>query len=53
MNASTPTNRRSFLTALGGRAATPLFARDFGTGAPPQRYPEPDVVVLDPAFSRI
>lgn len=45
-------SRRSFLTALGTLAATPLLARDFGPGAPPVRYPEPDVVALEPAFSK-
>ena len=49
MNTST---RRSFLTTLGSLAAAPLFARDFGPSAPPQRYPEPDVVVLDPLFKK-
>ncbi len=49
MNSST---RRSFLTTLGSLAAAPLFARDFGASAPPQRYPEPDVVVLDPLFKK-
>lgn len=52
MNSQIPTSRRSFLTALGALAATPLLARDFGPGAAPVRYPEPDVVVLDPAFAK-
>ena len=52
MNDSTSSTRRSFLTALGTLAAAPLFARDFGPGAPPVRYPEPDVIVLDPAFKK-
>ena len=50
MNSSDSSTRRSFLTALGTLAAAPLFARDFGAGAPPMRYPEPDVLVLDPRF---
>ena len=50
MNSSDTSTRRSFLTTLGTLAAAPLFARDFGPGAPPQRYPEPDVIVLDPRF---
>jgi gluconolactonase len=41
------TSRRSFLSALGTLAAAPLLARDFGPGAPPIRYPEPDVLALD------
>src|SRR5258708_17661151 len=52
MNTTTPTTRRSYITALGALAAAPLFARDFGPGAPPIRYPEPDVIVLDPRFGK-
>lgn len=58
-------DRRAFLgAALGGAAALPLLAqapapaisteptpRDW-TGAQPVRYPEPDVVALDPKFRR-
>lgn len=47
-----PTSRRSFLTGLGALAAAPLLARDFGPGAAPTRYPDPDVIVLDPAFAK-
>jgi len=43
-------SRRSFLTALGTLAAAPLLARDFGAGAAPLRYPEADVLSLDPRF---
>src|SRR5258708_31413037 len=52
MNTTTPTTRRSYITALGALAAAPLFARDFGPGAPPIRYPEPDVIALDPRFNK-
>ena len=52
MNSSTPASRRSFLTTLGSLAAAPVFARDFGPDAPPQRYPEPDVIALDPLFKK-
>ena len=52
MNSSTPATRRTFLTTLGTLAAAPLFARDFAPGAPPVRYPEPDVIVLDPLFKK-
>jgi gluconolactonase len=52
MQVSASSSRRSFLTSLGVLAAAPLLARDFGPGAPPVRYPEPDVIVLDPAFKR-
>ena len=41
------TSRRSFLTTLGTMAAAPLLARDYGAGAAPVRYPEPDVIALD------
>jgi gluconolactonase len=40
-------SRRSFLTTLGTLAAAPLLARDYGAGAAPVRYPEPDVIALD------
>ena len=46
------TNRRTFLSTLTTLAATPLLARDFEHGAAPVRYPEPDVVVLDPSFKK-
>ncbi len=52
MSSSTFATRRSFLSAVGTFAAVPLFARDFGPAAPPQRYPEPDVVALDPRFKK-
>ncbi|MGE0757675.1 MAG: SMP-30/gluconolactonase/LRE family protein [Pirellulaceae bacterium] len=48
-----PVNRRRFLAvtavtaaAVPAAAATAL-ARDFGPGAPPVRYPDPDIVVID------
>lgn len=44
--------RRSFLAALPTLAAAPLLARDFSKDAPPVRYPEPDVIVLDKAFEK-
>ena len=48
-------DRRGFLAAAAAVAATTAmgpeaFARQFGPDAPPVRYPEPDVVVLDPRF---
>ncbi len=48
-------DRRSFLAAATTVAATTAmsstaFARNFGPDAEPVRYPEPDVVVLDPRF---
>ncbi len=44
--------RRSFLAFLPTLAAAPLLARDFSKDAPPVRYPEPDVIVLDKAFEK-
>jgi gluconolactonase len=53
--------RRSFLGAAGAAAAAMLgvgssmeraLARDFGPSAPPVRYPDPDIVVLDPRFKK-
>ena len=52
MNSSTTQTRRSFLTNLGALAAAPLLTRDYGPGAPPVRYPEPDVIVLEPGFGK-
>jgi len=47
-----PSSRRSFIATIGAFAASPLIARDFGSGAPPVRYPEPDVIALTPAFEK-
>jgi len=47
--------RRNFLaTAAGtlGLAALPAFARDYGPGTQPARYPDPDIVTLDPRFKK-
>ena len=50
MNATDTVSRRALLsagaTAFAAAAGTAL-ARDFGPGAAPQRYPDPDIVVLD------
>ena len=48
-------DRRKFLTAAAAVAATTAmapdaFARNFGPNADPVRYPEPDVIGLDPRF---
>lgn len=48
-----PISRRSLLlgsTLLG--AAGRACAQDYGPGAPPTRYPDPGVVVLDKAFAK-
>ena len=49
--------RRSFLAAAAGAigvaaAATSAQARDYGPGAEPVRYPDPDIVTLDPRFKK-
>jgi len=46
--------RRAFLTAAAACTASAFVAwgRDYGPGAPPVRYPEPDVVVLDERFAK-
>jgi gluconolactonase len=48
-------DRRGFLSAAAGLAALTAmskdaFARNFGPGADPVRYPDPDIVVLDKRF---
>lgn len=48
-------DRRAFLAAAAGIAATTAmapeaFARNFGPGSEPVRYPDPDFVVLDKRF---
>src|SRR5262245_31423947 len=45
-------DRRGLLQTAAVFAATTMaapsaFARDFGRGAEPQRYPDPDIVVID------
>jgi gluconolactonase len=46
--------RRSFLTMAAGAAlaASKVFARDYGPHAQPVRYPDPDIVTLDPRFKK-
>jgi len=56
-NRNVSINRRSFLAATASTAAAALtganaLGRDYGPGAPPQRYPDPDVVVLDERFEK-
>lgn len=47
-------DRRSLLTGAVALAGTGAFAQDrYSPGAPPVRYPEPDVVVLDKRFEKI
>ncbi len=47
-----PTSRRAFLTTLAATAASSALARDW-SGQAPERYPDPDVIALDPAFEKL
>ena len=54
-SASTKLARRSFLAATAGAVgvvASNALGRDFGPNAQPVRYPDPDIVVLDPRFKK-
>src|SRR5438093_1393300 len=49
--------RRSFLAAAATAAAgaalsRPALSREYGPNAPPVRYPDPDIVVLDKRFEK-
>jgi gluconolactonase len=45
--------RRAFLaTAASAAAAAAALGRDYGPNAPPVRYPDPDIVVLDKRFAK-
>ena len=52
--AAAPLNlgRRSFLAAAAMAAGTAAFGRDYGPGAEPVRYPDPDIVVIDKRFAK-
>lgn len=45
-------DRRSFLATAVVAATSAAFGRDYGSGAPPVRYPDPDIVVLDERFAK-
>ncbi len=49
-------DRRSFIalaaTASAASLTSAAFGRDYGPGAPPVRYPDPDIVALDPRFEK-
>jgi gluconolactonase len=46
-------SRRAFLSQLSTLAAsTSLLARDYHPESAPVRYPEPDVIVIEPAFAK-
>ncbi len=52
---SRPLSRRSFLAFGAGTlslAATNAIGRDFGPNAQPVRYPDPDILTLDPRFKK-
>lgn len=49
MNSST---RRSFLATLSTGTAAAALARDW-TGQTPERYPDPDVIAIEPEFGRL
>jgi gluconolactonase len=46
------TDRRAFLTTLATATAASAFGRDW-SGQTPERYPDPDVIALDPAFQKL
>lgn len=46
------TTRRTFVTSLFTSAAASSLARDW-SGQIPERYPDPDVIALDPAFEKL
>ena len=46
------TDRRTFLPALASATAASAFGRDW-SGRNPERYPDPDVIALDPAFEKL
>lgn len=45
-------NRRAFLSATLASVAGTALARDYGPGAAPVRYPDPDIVTLDDRFKK-
>ncbi len=50
--APTTLGRRSFLSAAAVATTSTLLGREFGPGAPPVRYPDPDIIVLDKRFAK-
>ena len=44
--------RRSFVAGAAGLAGAALVQDRYSPNAPPVRYPDPDIVVLDPRFSK-
>lgn len=52
--AASPINfaRRSFLATAAAATASVALGRDYGPGAQPARYPDPDIVTLDNRFKK-
>jgi gluconolactonase len=46
------TDRRAFLTTLATATAASAFGRDW-SGQTPERYPDPDVIAIAPAFEKL
>ena len=46
------TDRRAFLTTLATATAASAFGRDW-SGQTPERYPDPDVIAIEPAFEKL
>jgi gluconolactonase len=46
------TSRRAFLSSLTASAVTSALARDW-SGMSPERYPDPDIISLEPAFDQL
>lgn len=45
-------NRRTFLTSMATAVAGTILGREYGPNAQPSRYPDPDVIALDPSFGK-
>jgi gluconolactonase len=45
-------SRRSFLATAAAAVTATAQGRDYGPAAPPVRYPDPDIVVLDKRFAK-
>ena len=44
--------RRSFLASISALTAGSVLGRDFGPNASPERYPDPDILAIDPSFGK-
>lgn len=52
LSPSSKLERRTFLGILSAGLASRVMARNYNADAPPVRYPDPHVVVLDPRFAK-